>query len=123
MSKLRIPIRPRSVPTLALVAGLCFVTTKAIVASTRAVNPKAAVAARTVQSEPPAKLHRHMHMKNWMLEPTGIPGVGPLDPTTIPKWVNQLTKPPVHVPVAQQGNIPLYDVSARAIRLQLLPPG
>jgi spore coat protein A, manganese oxidase len=123
MSKLRIPIRSRSVPTLALVAGLCFVTTKAIVASTRAVNPKVAVAARTVQAEPPAKLHRHMHMKNWMLEPTGIPGVSPLDPATIPKWVNQLTKPPVHVPVAQPGNTPLYDVSARAIRLQLLPPG
>ena len=37
-------------------------------------------------------------MKNWMLEPTGIPGVLPLDPTTIPKFVNQLTKPPVFVP-------------------------
>ena len=105
MFKLRIPVRSRSVPKLALVAGLCFVTTKVIVASTRTANPKVAATAGTVQTAAPApvRLHRHMHMKNWMLEPTGIPGVGPLDPTTIPKWVNQLTKPPVHVPVGAAG--------------------
>ena len=61
-------------------------------------------------------------MKNWTLEPTGIPGVSPLDPTTIPKWVNQLTKPPVHVPV-MQGNTARYTVTAKKIRQQLLPPG
>src|SRR4029450_3781758 len=67
---------------------------------------------------------RHMHMKNWALEPTGIPGVFPLDPTTIPKFVNQLTKPPVHVPVGtrfdpQTGrNLPLYVVTAKAIQAQ-----
>jgi len=72
---------------------------------------------------------RHMHMKNWALEPTGIPGVFPLDPTTIPKFVNQLTKPPVHVPVGTKRepstgkNLPLYEVSQRTIHQQVLPPG
>ena len=70
-----------------------------------------------------------MHMKNWALEPTGIPGVFPLDPTTIPQFVNQLTRPPVHVPVgvkrdAETGrNLPLYSVTAKVIQAQLLPPG
>ena len=122
MNKLRILIRRRSVWKLALVASLCLLVALGVMASTRAANTGLAVA-KSVQAEPPTRLHRHMHMKNWMLEPTGVPGVGPLDPTTIPKWVNQLTKPPVHVPVGQQGNLPLYDVSARAVRLQLLPPG
>ena len=34
----------------------------------------------------------HMHVKNWMLHPTGIPGVQPLDPNTVPKFVNQLSR-------------------------------
>jgi spore coat protein A len=73
--------------------------------------------------------HRHGHVKNWMLEPTGIAGVFPLDPTTIPQFVNQLTKPPVHVPIGTQrepktGNmLPLYEVHEKAIRAQVLPPG
>src|SRR5262245_12919507 len=72
---------------------------------------------------------RHMHMKNWALEPTGIPGVYPLDPRTIPKWVNQLTKPPVHVPVGTRRepstgrNLPLYEITAKVIQAQMLPPG
>ena len=72
---------------------------------------------------------RHMRMKNWALEPTGIPGVYPLDPRTIPKWVNQLTKPPVHVPVGTRRepstgrNLPLYEVTEKAIQAQMLPPG
>src|ERR1700730_404834 len=72
---------------------------------------------------------RHMHMKNWALEPTGIPGVFPLNPATIPQFVNQLTKPPVHVPVGTRRepetgrNLPLYKVTAKAIRQQVLPPG
>ena len=82
------------------------------------------------QSQPQTKHQdrRHMHMKNWALEPTGIPGVFPLDPTTIPKFVNQLTKPPVHVPVGTRRepetgkNLPLYEVTTKAIRQQLLPP-
>jgi len=70
-----------------------------------------------------------MHMKNWALEPTGIPGVFPLDPRTIPKWVNQLTKPPVHVPVGTRRepstgrNLPLYEVTEKTIQAQMLPPG
>jgi hypothetical protein len=58
-----------------------------------------------------------MHMKNWALEPTGIPGVFPLDPNVIPKFVNQLTKPPVHVAVGTRfdpttgRNLPLYVVT------------
>jgi spore coat protein A len=70
---------------------------------------------------------KHMHMKNWMLEPTGIPGVFPLDPNSIPKWVNQLTKPPVHVAVGTKfdpethRNLPLYVVTTKTIRAQVLP--
>src|SRR6267142_4224770 len=67
---------------------------------------------------------RHMHMKNWALEPTGIPGVFSLDPTTIPKFVNELTKPPVHVPIGTRrepgtgNNLPLYEVTEKAIQAQ-----
>jgi hypothetical protein len=32
---------------------------------------------------------RHMHVTNWALEPTGVPGVSPLDPMTIPKFVSE----------------------------------
>src|SRR5262249_1872838 len=86
----------------------------------------------TVISAPSQHQHRdsrHMHVKNWALEPTGIPGVFPLDPTTIPKFVNQLTKPPVHVPVGTRRepstgrNLPLYVITAKAIQAQMLPPG
>jgi spore coat protein A, manganese oxidase len=72
---------------------------------------------------------RHMHVKNWALQPTGIAGVVPLDPTTIPKFVNQLTKPPVHVPVGTQldpetgKDLPLYEVTTQIIDAQILPPG
>src|SRR5215510_7071982 len=70
---------------------------------------------------------KHMHMKNWMLEPTGIPGVFPLDPNSIPKFVSQLTKPPVHVAVSSKfdpdthRNLPLYVVTTKQIRAQVLP--
>src|SRR5262245_51143147 len=59
---------------------------------------------------------RHEHMINWALEPTGIEGVSPLDPASIPKWVNQLSTPPVHVPVGTGRDpltgrtIPRYEV-------------
>jgi FtsP/CotA-like multicopper oxidase with cupredoxin domain len=81
------------------------------------------------QQQKPHRDRRHMHMKNWALEPTGIPGVFPLDPTTIPKFANQLTRPPVHVPVGTRRepgtgkNLPLYDVTAKDIKQQVLPPG
>jgi hypothetical protein len=64
-----------------------------------------------------------MHMKNWMLEPTGIAGVTPLNPASIPQFVNQLTKPPVHVPVFTQHGVANYTVTYKKVRLQLLPPG
>ena len=67
---------------------------------------------------------RHMHVRNWALEPTGSPGVSPLDPTSIPKFVNDLTKPPVYVPdnPGSRGT-PHYTVTYKKIRQQLLPPG
>ena len=72
---------------------------------------------------------KHMHMKNWLLEPTGIAGVTPVDPASIPKYVTQLTKPPVHVAVGTQTDpesgkkIPRYEVTAKVIQAQLLPDG
>ncbi len=87
--------------------------------------------AKTTQSQTQMshRDRRHMHMKNWALEPTGIPGVSSLNPTTVPQFVNQLTKPPVHVAVGTKlepstGRIlPLYEVSQLAIQQQVLPPG
>lgn len=72
---------------------------------------------------------RHMHMKNWALEPTGIPGVFPLDPNTIPKFKNQLIRMPTFVPVGTKvepstGRIlPLYEVTEETVQIPLLPPG
>ena len=85
-----------------------------------------------VSAQTQHKTHRdrkHMHMKNWMLEPTGITGVNPLDPASIPKYVTQLTKPPIHVPIGTQTDpetgkkIPLYEVTEKVIQAQLLPAG
>src|SRR5690349_23956159 len=56
----------------------------------------------------------HMHVKNWLLEPTGTTGVYPLDPNTVPKFVNQLSRPAVFVPIGTKfdptigRNVPLY---------------
>jgi FtsP/CotA-like multicopper oxidase with cupredoxin domain len=66
---------------------------------------------------------RHMHMRNWALEPTGKPGVSPLDPLTIPKFVSDLTKPPVFVPDNPGAAVPHYTVTYKPVRQQLLPPG
>src|SRR5712691_2857666 len=63
----------------------------------------------------------HMHVKNWMLQPTGIQGVQPLDPNTVPKFVNQLSRPPVFVPVGTKfdpslgRDIPLYEVTESTV--------
>src|SRR5215467_15705037 len=71
----------------------------------------------------------HMHVKNWMLQPTGIPGVQPLDPNTVPKFVNQLTVPPTFVPVGTKfdpslgRNVPLYQVTENIVFQQILPQG
>ena len=75
--------------------GLCVPVNRAMDSSGR--QPAPAMDASHAQVTPHAD-RRHMHMRNWVLEPTGIPGVSPLDPTRIPKFVNELTKPPVFVP-------------------------
>jgi len=72
---------------------------------------------------------RHMHMKNWALEPTGIDGVFPLDPNSIPKFKNQLIRMPTFVPIGTKRepstgrNLPLYEVTERAVQIPLLPSG
>jgi len=71
----------------------------------------------------------HMHVKNWMLQPTGIQGVQPLDPNTVPKFVNQLSVPPVFVPVGTKfdqsigRDVPLYEVTENTVFQQILPSG
>ncbi|HTS57982.1 MAG TPA: multicopper oxidase domain-containing protein [Terriglobales bacterium] len=90
--------------------------------------PSAAPAA--AQTQPKAHKDRpHMHVKNWMKQPNGLVGVAPLDPSTVPKFVNQLTKPAVYVPIGTQFdatigvNVPLYEVTESIIFQQILPPG
>jgi spore coat protein A, manganese oxidase len=96
--------------------------------SVSAQQPTMTMPVPTQQSTNP-RSRSHMHMKNWALEPTGIPGVSSLDPTTIPQFVSQLTKPPVHVPVGTRrepstgNNLPLYEVSEKTIQAQILPSG
>ena len=71
----------------------------------------------------------HMHVKNWMLQPTGIPGVQPLDPNTVPKFANQLTVPPTFVSTGTKfdpslgRNVPLYEVTENIVFQQILPSG
>ncbi len=118
-----------------LIAGLGLAVTFTAVAATKNTSPAATHTAAApahgsahgaMQAAAPGapRVHgrKHMHMKNWMAEPTGIPGVSPLDPNTVPKFVNQLTKPPVHVPVIRNGKT-RYTVTSSAVQLQLLPPG
>ena len=104
------------------IVGFGFPIAKAAITPARPEAPVTSVtglAAHGAQHQD----RRHMHMRNWALEPTGMPGVSPLDPTTIPKYVNELTKPPVFVP-DNPGRSPLhYTVTSKAIRQQLLPPG
>src|SRR5215471_2815073 len=64
-------------------------------------------AASTTQQAQQTQTHRihrggmTMHVQNWATLPTGStnPAVKPLDPNTIPKFVNQLTRPATFVPV------------------------
>src|SRR5260370_37128851 len=90
----------------------------------------------SAQSQPPQHPQhpRHgmsMHVKDWMKTPTGsaAPTVTPLDHNTVPKFVNQMTRPATFVPVGTKfdkslgRNIPLYDVTERTIYQQILPPG
>src|SRR5262245_7310626 len=93
-------------------AAVCFPIVKA-------GSPASAHAAHTA----PQHDRRHMHMRNWALEPTGKVGVSPLDPNAIPKFVNELTKPPVFVPDNPGANRLHYTVTYKSIQQQLLPPG
>jgi FtsP/CotA-like multicopper oxidase with cupredoxin domain len=76
-----------------------------------------------------------MHVPDWSKRPTGVAAtnngvqVTPLDPNTIPKFVNQLTRPATFVPSGtkfdrQLGrNVPLYQVTENVVFQQILPPG
>lgn len=104
-----------------MVAGLGFPLLKAAGGHARS-------AARPSMNAPSAHAtqhadRRHMHMRNWALEPTGKPGVHPLNPLAIPKFVNELTKPPVFVPDNPGGKTAHYTVAYKAIQQHLLPPG
>lgn len=89
-------------------------------------HSSAAPAAQTTMSH---KDRKHMHVKNWMLQPNGLSGVAPLDPSTVPKFVNQLSRPPVFVSTGTKfdrslgRNVPLYEVTENAVLQQILPPG
>ncbi len=70
-------------------------------------------------------------LKNWAAMPTGSsnPAVTPLDPNTVPKFVNQLTRPATFVPIGTKfdptirQNVPLYQVTMDTVFQQILPPG
>src|SRR5690349_19716719 len=85
--------------------------------------------AMTSSSHQQHKGRKHMHMKNWALEPTGVAGVFPLDPNAIPKFRNQLIRMPTHVPIGTKRepstgrNLPLYEVTQAQVQIPLLPPG
>src|SRR5882762_2076518 len=76
-----------------------------------------------------------MHKPDWSKMPTGVAAtngattVTPLDPNTIPKFVNQLTRPATFVASGtkfdpQLGrNVPLYNVTEVQTTQQILPPG
>jgi FtsP/CotA-like multicopper oxidase with cupredoxin domain len=94
----------------------------------------AATATAAPQSKPPKPTMRRgmaMRMPNWAKMPTGSANtaVQPLDPNTIPKFVNQLTRPATFVTNQtkfdrQLGkNIPLYQVTENTIFQQVLPSG
>ncbi|HZD94627.1 MAG TPA: hypothetical protein VE133_10265, partial [Candidatus Sulfotelmatobacter sp.] len=81
----------------------------------------------------PAHMRRgmSMHKPNWALQPTGSANtaVTPLDASTIPKFVNQLTRPATFVASGtkfdrQLGkNVPIYQVTENTIFQQVLPSG
>jgi len=83
-------------------------------------------------AQTPPKAHKdrpHMHVKNWMKQPNGLPGVPPLNPSTVPKFANQLTRPPVFVSTETKFDptigqrVPLYEVTENIIFQQILPLG
>jgi len=72
-----------------------------------------------------------MHKPDWSKMPTGSANttVQPLDASTVPKFVNQLTRPATFVPSGtkfdrQLGrNVPIVQVTENTIFQQVLPPG
>jgi hypothetical protein len=113
-----------------LAAALTFpIWTSRFAKRVSAQHAKMAMAATQGQQQTIHHDRKHMHMKNWALEPTGIPGVLPLDPNTIPKFRNQLIRLPTFVPVGTQRepstgrNLPLYEVTEETVQIPLLPPG
>ena len=126
MKKHRLAMRI-SVPVLLLFAGVLTSPLWSRWSATVAAAASSGQTAPIVRHQ-----HRdtpHMHVKNWMLQPTGIPGVQPLDPNTVPKFVNQLSRPPVFVPVGTKfdpsigRDVPLYEVTENTVFQQILPPG
>jgi FtsP/CotA-like multicopper oxidase with cupredoxin domain len=88
------------------------------------------------QSTKPAKplfsrMGKTMKMRPWATMPTGVANtnVQPLDPNTVPKFVNQLTRPATFAPIGTQfdrqlgKNVPLYQVTMVQTTQQILPPG
>jgi spore coat protein A, manganese oxidase len=109
-----------------------LVTPASPVAEAHAHN--AATTTAAPQSKPPKPTMRRgmaMRMPNWAKMPTGSTSttVTPLDPNTIPKFANQLTRPATFVTNQtkfdrQLGrNIPLYQVTENTIFQQVLPSG
>ncbi|HKF23996.1 MAG TPA: multicopper oxidase domain-containing protein [Candidatus Angelobacter sp.] len=105
-------------------------------AATPAANPHAGHAMDMAAPQSPSNVGRQrkgmsMHVQHWMTLPTGStnPTVTPLDPNTVPKFVNQLTRPATFVTNQtkfdpQLGrNVPLYDVTEVETTQQILPPG
>ena len=107
-------------------------------ATPHAHNAASATAATAQQTATPQHMRKgmSMHKPNWSKMPTGVAvtntggtTVTPLDPNTIPKFVNQLTRPATFVPSGtkfdrQLGrNVPLYQVTENTIFQQVLPPG
>ncbi len=105
-----------------LAFGVALALTIVVIGAARAAGTQQLMPAQHLMMAT-KKMGSHMHVKNWMLQPTGIPGVTPLDPTTVPQFVNQLTKPPVYVATGKMGNAPLYEVFYTSTREQMLPPG
>ncbi len=59
----------------------------------------------------------------WVLQSPGAVGAAPLDPTTIPKYVEPLFIPPVLPPAAQTKKGMQYLIGARQFEQQVLPTG
>ena len=103
-----------------IAVGLCVQVTRIVWGSARTATAATDAAPRAQVGHHD---RRHMHMRNWLLEPTGKPGVSPLDPHQIPKFASDLTKPPVFVPDNSGRPVPHYTVAYKSIRQQLLPRG